>query len=123
MLFGLMAFLAKQATARLPGSEVAFMRFLVGAISVGAAGAKVVRLRPVNVRGLVLRGLFGGVAVLLFFTSIEHLAVGTATLLVYTAPVFTAIDAALFLGERVTRGTIAALLLTFAGVVLVVHGH
>src|SRR5438105_7506683 len=109
MLFGVMALLAKQATARLPGSEVAFMRFLVGAISVAAAGATVVRLRPVSLRSLVLRGLFGGLAVLLFFISIEHLPVGTATLLTYTAPVWTTIDAGIFLGEKVTRGTLLAL--------------
>ena len=121
-LFGVMAWLAKLATARLPGSQVAFLRFAIGLAGVAVAGVTVIRLRPVNHRGLVLRGLFGGLAVLLFFTSIAHLPVGTATLLTYTAPVFTAVDSAVFLGERVSRGTLVALALTLLGVVLVVMG-
>jgi len=77
----------------------------------------------VNWRGLALRGLFGGVSVLLYFTAIGKLPVGTATLLTYTAPVWTAIFAALFLGERVSLSTGIALVVTFTGVVLVVCGH
>ena len=122
VLFGVMAWMAKLATVRLPGSQVAFMRFVVGVVGVAIAGVTVVRLRPVNHRGLVLRGVFGGLAVLLFFTALAHLPVGTATLLTYTAPVFTAIDSAIFLGERVSRATVAALVLTLGGVVLVVQG-
>jgi len=104
VLFGLMAFVAKLAAARLPGAEVAFVRFAVGSVGVALAGATVVRLRPINLRSLALRGLFGGAAVLLFFTSIAHLPV------------------AIFLGERVARVTVVALVLTMLGVVLVVEG-
>ncbi len=117
-----MAYLAKLATAHLPGPQVAFMRFAVGLVSVGIAAMTFVRLRPVSWRSLVLRGLFGGLAVLLFFVAIEKLPVGTATLLNYTAPVFTAIDAWIFLGEAVSLQTFAALGLTLAGVTLVVQG-
>jgi drug/metabolite transporter (DMT)-like permease len=123
LIFGLMAFAAKRATARLPGPEVAFVRFVIGLGAVGVAALTGVRLRPVNWWGLFLRGLFGGLAVLLYFIAISKLPVGTATLLNYTAPVFTAVFAALFLGERVSLTTGAALLLTFAGVVLVLRGH
>ncbi|MSP60743.1 MAG: DMT family transporter [Myxococcales bacterium] len=123
LLFGLMAFIAKQATLRLPGPEVAFVRFLIGLGAVAVAVALGIRLRPVNWFGLFLRGLFGGIAVLLYFITIEKLPVGTATLLNYTAPVFTALFAALFLGEKVALVTAGALIVTFAGVVLVLHGH
>jgi drug/metabolite transporter (DMT)-like permease len=123
LIFGVMAFTAKRATARLPGPEVAFVRFVIGLGAVGVAALTGVRLRPVNWWGLFLRGLFGGLAVLLYFIAISKLPVGTATLLNYTAPVFTAVFAALFLGERVSLTTGAALLLTFAGVVLVLRGH
>lgn len=122
VLFGLMAFVTKRATLRLPGAQVAFLRFFVGLVAVLGAGATAIRLRPVNLRGLVVRGVLGGLAVLLFFTSLAHLPVGTATLLVYTAPVFTAVDAAIFLGERVTRAAAVGLLLTLLGVLLVVEG-
>src|SRR5262249_27308552 len=89
VLFGAMALAAKRATLRLPGPEVAFVRFLVGLGAVAVAAAAGVRLRPVNWWGLALRGIFGGLAVLLYFGSIAKLPVGEATLLNYTAPLFT----------------------------------
>lgn len=123
VLFGVMAFIAKRATVRLPGPQVACVRFLVGIAAVVAARASGIRLRPVNWWGLFLRGAFGGAAVLLYFIAIEKLPVGTATLLNYTAPVFTAVFAAAFLREHVSPTTGLALASTFAGVVLVVRGN
>src|SRR5262249_21174655 len=51
-----------------------------------------------------------------------HPPVGAATLLNYTAPVSTALWAALFLGERIGRRAVGALAITTAGVALVVTG-
>lgn len=122
LLFGVMALLAKGAAARLPGPEVAFVRFAVG-LSGCAVAATRVRLRARNWRGLFWRGAFGGAAVLCYFLAIEHLTVGMATLLNYTAPVFTALWAWLFLGERIGAGTIGALAITTSGVALVLVGN
>ena len=121
LLFALMAVLAKKAASRLPGPEVAFVRFCIGLLSCGLASTRF-RLRAQNKLGLVLRGAFGGAATLLYFLAIEHLPVGVATLLNYTAPVFTAIYAAIFLGEIVTPATFGALGLTTFGVALVLKG-
>src|SRR5262249_30120695 len=71
---------------------------------------------------LFLRGGYGGAAVLCYFLAIEHLPVGVATLLNYTAPVFTALYAALFLGEPVRPTTLGALVLTTTGVAFVIKG-
>jgi drug/metabolite transporter (DMT)-like permease len=119
LLFGLMAIFAKYAALRVPGHEVAFVRAAVG-LGACALAATRRRLRVRNWRGLVLRGLFGGVAVYLYFTSIAHLSVGVATLLNYTAPIFTALWAALFLRERITSSTICALVFSLCGVYLLV---
>src|SRR5262249_23308934 len=62
----------------------------------------------------------GGAAVLCYFLAIEHLAVGMATLLNYTAPVFTALWAWLFLDERIGLGTLGALTVTTLGVGVVI---
>jgi drug/metabolite transporter (DMT)-like permease len=121
LVFALMAVLAKVAARRIPGPEVAFVRFAVGLVAFAIASRRV-RMRANNKLGLVLRGAYGGAAVLLYFLAIAHLPVGIATLLNYTAPVFTAIYAALFLGEAVTPATIGALGLTTAGVALVIGG-
>ena len=85
-----MALLAKEAAGRLPGPEIALVRFLFG-IAACLVVAVTRGLRPRNKSGLLLRGVLGGSAVLCYFLAIEHLPVGLATLLNYTAPVFTAL--------------------------------
>ncbi len=122
VLFGWMAVAVKEAAKHLPGPEIAFFRFAIGLCTVGLSTLR----RPLRIgsgRGLFLRGLFGGAAVYLFFLGIEHLAVGIATLLNYTAPVFTALWALLFLEERLDRSTVLALVLTTLGVSLVIVGQ
>jgi drug/metabolite transporter (DMT)-like permease len=121
VLFALMAVLARMAATALPGPEVAFVRFCIGLVACAIAATRF-RLRTNNRIGLLLRGGFGGAAVLLYFLAIEHLPVGVATLLNYTAPVFTAVYAAIFLGETVKSATVGALILTTVGVVLVITG-
>jgi drug/metabolite transporter (DMT)-like permease len=121
LLFALMAALAKRAAVRVPAPEVALIRFAVGLIACAAAATRR-KLRANNWTGLFLRGAFGGAAVLCFFLALEHLPVGVATLLNYTAPVFTALWAAIFLRERVGPAAFAALALTLVGVAFVIGG-
>jgi drug/metabolite transporter (DMT)-like permease len=118
LLFGVMAILAKGAAARIPGPEIAFIRFVIGLIACAAAATRI-RFAASNWGGLFWRGAFGGGAVLCYFLAIQHLTVGMATLLNYTAPVFTAIWAWLFLGERISATTLLALATTTTGVGLV----
>jgi len=121
LVFAAMALLTKAVAARLPGPEVALVRFLIGLAACALAATRV-RLRARNKLGLLMRGAYGGAAVFFYFLGIEHLPVGIATLLNYTAPVFTAIYAALFLGEAITARTLGALALTTVGVVMVILG-
>ena len=121
LLFAVMAVVAKKVASRLPGPEVAFVRFCIGLLTCVLAATRI-RLKATNKIGLFLRGGFGGAAVLLYFLAIEHLQVGIATLLNYTAPVFTALYAVAFLGELVTPATFGALGLTTVGVGLVLKG-
>lgn len=109
--FAAMAFATKIATRTLPATEVTFMRFLV-MLAPFAIAPRLVRRALVwqRVDLLVYRGLFGGVAVLLYFLAIAHIPVGTATLLNYSSPLWSVLFAALFLGER----TRPVLLLPFA---------
>jgi drug/metabolite transporter (DMT)-like permease len=121
LVFGAMALATKVAAARLPGPQIALVRFLIGLLACAVARTRV-PMRAHNKLGLVMRGAFGGAAVLCFFLGIAHLPVGIATLLNYTAPVFTAIFAALFLGERITGPTLGALAVTTVGVAMVMVG-
>jgi drug/metabolite transporter (DMT)-like permease len=122
IVFALMALATKLAAVRLPGTQVAFIRFLIGLGACAIARLRV-PMRAHNKLGLVMRGAYGGAAVLCYFIAIQHLPVGIATLLNYTAPVFTAVYAAVFLGEKITRATLIALGLTSVGVALVIAGN
>lgn len=122
--FGLMAFLVKIVTRELPGSQVALIRFLVAlAPLLVIPAARRASMRIDRFRPLILRGLFGGAAVLLYFTAISHIPVGVAALLNTTAPIFSGMFAAAFLGERLRPAVVVPLFIALCGIFLVVQGH
>jgi drug/metabolite transporter (DMT)-like permease len=124
VLFGFAAFVAKRATATADGAQVAFLRFAFGlAFALLLSAARRSPLRPSRWDLLLLRGVFGGTAVLLYFLSLNELPVGTATLLNCTSPAFTAVFAVIFLREKLPWGRAAALLLAGGGIALVVYGQ
>ncbi len=117
--FALMAFAAKLACKRLPGDEVAFVRFafmlLPLAVVPGAwRGAWTFQRADL----LLYRGLFGGTAVLLYFLAIAHVPVGLATLLNYSSPIWSVLFAGAFLGERADRRLLWPAGLALLGLVL-----
>lgn len=123
-LFGLMAFSAKLASHRLGGAQVAMIRFAIACLPF----LLITRFRRAaftfqRLDLLFYRGFFGGIAVLFYFLAIEHIPVGVATLLNYTAPMFSGIFAAIFIGEAIRPRVVLPLLITFSGVLLVVHAH
>lgn len=121
LLFAVMATGAKLATRRLPGPEVALVRFVVGTFAVaGAAGLGFARIRPRRWAWLVMRGLCGGTAVVAYFASIASTPVSVAALLNQTQPVFTMLFSWMLLGERPRRGALGALALTLVGVTIIV---
>lgn len=118
-----MAICAKNATRQLSGPEVACLRFGFGLLSGVVPLAMGVRLRPHNYKALFLRGFLGGLAVLAYFASIAHLPVGVATLLNSSSPVFVAFFSAVFLREPLRWHAVLALLISSAGVTMVVLGN
>ena len=121
--FAVMAVAAKLAADGLPGSEVAFFRFafmLLPVLAVPSLARKAVTFERLDL--LLYRGLFGGVAVLLYFLAIEHIPVGIATLLNYCSPVFSVAFAALFLDERADRRLLLPLAAALIGMVLAAGG-
>jgi drug/metabolite transporter (DMT)-like permease len=123
-LFAGMAMLARLLSRTIPGHQVALIRFVTGVLVTILAFALLrLDLRPRRWRWLVSRGIFGGSAVLLYFTCIEKIGVGMATLLNYTAPVWSLMFAWFLLGERPRRSAGVALALTMVGVALVTSGR
>lgn len=124
VMFGAMAFTAKMAAARLSGPEVAMIRMAVGLLPIVVvprwwrAATTVQRVDLV-----ILRGIFGGLAVMLYFMAIQHTSVGVATLLNYTSPIWSGLMSMLFLGERFGARVLVPLPIAFIGIFLVVHAH
>lgn len=124
VLFAIMAMIAREVAFTIPGPQVALVRFTTGVLVTLAAWAMFpISLRPQRWGWLVARGIFGGLAVLLYFTSIEKVGVGVATLLNYTAPVWSLVFAWILLGEKPKLRAILALVLTLIGVFLVATGR
>ena len=124
VLFGAMAFAAKLASGRLSGSQVALIRFMTGLIP----ALVIPRYRRsaftfTRVDLLMYRGIFGGLAVLLYFIAIEHINVGVATLLNYTAPLWSGLLSIFFLGERISAKVLIPMPIALAGVFLVVQAN
>jgi drug/metabolite transporter (DMT)-like permease len=123
-LFGLMAFSAKLATSRLSGAQVAMIRFALSSLPfllVPTFRRQAMTFGRIDL--LFYRGFFGGIAVLFYFLAIQHIPVGVATLLNYTAPIFSGIFSAIFIGEPVRGRAALPLAIAFTGVFLVVRGH
>jgi drug/metabolite transporter (DMT)-like permease len=120
-LFAIMAVMAKIVSHHIPGPQAAFVRFATGVVVTGAMWATGrIDLRPRRWGWLFARGLFGGTAVVCYFSALQRIAVGEATLLNYTQPVFTMLGAWMLLGERPPRRALFALPLTLVGVTLIV---
>jgi len=122
--FGVMAFAAKLASAQLTGPQVACVRFSFGILPCLLIPTyRHLAFQYQRVDLLLIRGFFGGMTVLLYFGAIAHIDVGVATLLNYTAPLFSGIFSVLFIGERISARVLLPLPVALAGVYFVVHAH
>lgn len=118
--FSLMSVFVKLASRHLPSSHSVLAR---GVITLVMSWAAVRRrgLSPwgVDKKVLVLRGIAGFIGLNCFYYSVSHLPLADASVIQYLNPVFTAVLAAIFLGERMGAREIGCVVASFAGVVLV----
>ena len=124
IFFGAMAFSAKLASSRLSGAEVAMIRFATGlltALLVPRWRRSALTWQRLDL--LFYRGFFGGLAVLCYFIAIAHINVGVATLLNYTAPLFSGLFSMYFLREHISPKVLIPTPIALAGVFLVVRAH
>jgi S-adenosylmethionine uptake transporter len=122
LVFAGMAVCVRVACRDMPPSQVAFVRFAGALLVLTALGRHTsLRPRPGNLPGVLLRGLLGAAAILLWFEGIKRAGAAFATLLHCTYPVYTALIAATMLGEAFTRRLGLALILNLAGATLVLY--
>jgi drug/metabolite transporter (DMT)-like permease len=115
--FSLMSLAVKLAGARIPTTELMFARGVLVSIVVGLDLAR--RRVAVSSRApvkMLLRGFVGFLALGCFYFAVVHLPLAEVTVIYFTNPLFTAIIAALLLGERMRPGELAVALLGLLGV-------
>ncbi len=122
LMFASMGVLIRFATQQLPNEQVVFLRNFFGLLILlplllrNGIGAS---LRTDRLALHVLRSLCGLAAMYCFFYALANLALADAVLLNFTAPLFIPFIALLWLREIVSRQVIAAIVIGFAGILLV----
>lgn len=120
LLFSLMSLFVKLAGQRVSHHQIVLVRSLV---TLALSCALLLRAKvPIwgEHRGLLLlRGIFGSIALDCFFYSVTHLPLAEATVIQFTNPIFTALFAAILLGEKSSRRLWLSLLLSFGGVLAI----
>ena len=87
-----------------------------------------------NKKVLLMRGIFGTTALLMFFYTLQNIPLASAVTLQYLSPIFTALFAAIFLKEKMQIRQWLYFGISFAGVALIkgfderisdlyAHGH
>lgn len=125
MLFAVTLFAAMgicvKYVSHLPAMEVVFFRCLTSGV-ICLFLLKRLRLNglgePRNRWRLVGRGIFGAVALWLFFFTVQKIPLATAVVIQYLSPIFTAILAMIFLKEKLKGMQWLFFLISFAGTVL-----
>ncbi|MBD3790884.1 MAG: DMT family transporter [Campylobacterales bacterium] len=118
--FAVMGGFAKVVSEVLPAVEVTFFRNVFGVVLIGYAIYKS-PLKQIGGKPLLLlfRGVMGFSALLAYFYIIAYIPLGEAVTYNKTSPIFVAIFAFLFLGERLPGSAVFAVLLGFVGILLI----
>lgn len=103
----------------LPTTQIVFLRSVISLVL--CAAYVVYRGFPffgVNKKWLLIRGVFGMMGLTLFFYTIQHIPLATATVIQYLSPLFTVVLAMFYLDQRVRKIQWVFIVLAFAGVVI-----
>lgn len=119
VFFFLMSLMVKLCVG-IPISQIVFFRGVV-AMALCLIQLKFAGVSPWGTHKfyLLLRGLFGTTALILFFTTIQMIPLATAVTIQYMSPIFTAFLTTLLLKEAFYRGQFFFFLLAFMGVVVI----
>jgi drug/metabolite transporter (DMT)-like permease len=122
VLFAAMGVFAKWGAAHFTSAELVFYRSLFGFVSLGLlARVRGWPLATPHWRLHLTRGVAGVVSLGLYFHCIAKLPLATAVTLNYTSPLFLALFTTVLLHERFHRPLVAAIGLSFAGVILLLE--
>ena len=123
-LFAAMGVLVKLGSAQFGPAELAFYRSLVTFVVAFAflrhAG---VTIRSAHLGTHLFRAIVGAISLVGFFYAVAQLPLATAQTLNYTSPLFLAITTVVVMGERFHGWLVAATVIGFIGVALLLQPH
>ncbi len=118
--FAAMGGFVKALSHELPSLEVVFFRNIFGVAIISYSLYR----SPMKEKGgkpwlLLFRGTIGFIALLAYFNNMANLPLGTAVTFNKTSPLYLAFFAWIFLGEKLPRTALLALIFGFTGIVLI----
>lgn len=97
-----------------------FIRTVMAMLILGVAAVPLsLKLRPVNLRAVIARSTIHGLAMVIYFGALAFLPVAVVAAGLFTAPIFVLLISRLAYGERMGPFRIVAVVIGFAGAVLV----
>lgn len=122
MLFSVVMLAVRLCLDDLPPTQTAALRYVVGiCLLLPVAGRMLPQLWRSPVRGaLVGRGMIHATGVSLWFFSINAIPLADVNAILNLSPVWATIGAALFLGERLRLRRVMAILISFAGALIII---
>lgn len=79
------------------------------------------RAYPARVELHMARGVVHGIGVMLWFYAMARIPIAEVTAIGFTAPIFVTLGAAVFLGERLQRRRITAIMIGFVGAMIILR--
>jgi drug/metabolite transporter (DMT)-like permease len=122
LMFAAMGVFVKLGADHFDASELAFYRNFVGLLFIIALLAiNKGTVRTPYFGGHVIRSVVGTISLIGYFYGMTQLPLATAQTLNYTSPIFLAIATVVVLGERFSGWLVAAIVLGFAGVAILLQ--
>ena len=102
--------------------ELVFWRGVFGVLLMGAmAYSRKESLKTPHIKKHLIRSIAGVVSMFAYFYAMTQLPIATATTLNYTSPVFMVIVSFLFFKTRISRLSVAGIIIGFVGVLLLLQ--
>ncbi len=123
VLFVAVTGIVRQLGSDMSPVQAAFIRYAMGVVIMAPLILRVrwTRIATGRVGLFLARGVVHGAGVMLWFYAMAHIPIAEVNALGFTAPNFTTIGAALFLGEKVRARRIGAILMGFAGALIILR--
>lgn len=117
--FSLLSAIVKHLS-HIPANELMLFRTLFS-LSITYLQIKNIGISPFgkNKKALFMRGIFGSIALITFFISVQKMPLSTTAVLSYTTPIFTTLIGIYFIKEKVMTAQWFCFLVSFIGIILV----